>query len=677
MENDEVSMQPQEEPVRRRRGRPPMKSKLEAMAASQQMPILPPEPPAFTAPADPVPAVPPPPVPAEGNGAPAAPAEGNEGGWVPRRYFKYNRRYGRQQANNDQQQPQEGQEGENQEGQTSEQHTENGNYRPYQNYRQNYRQNRYQRYNNTEQQPAAATEGDADPQDSTPQQEYFQNKRQRRFNQQGQAGGFDGMRQNRNDKNNQRRQRRKDFRDNNEHKNPKIGDVRDIDHYTDAERARIEEAVVTNPKIIKYNDLEDMNLEELCKLAESLELTDIDTRFRHDVLLEIVNKYALEPSNAVIVTGVLQIAQEGYGFIRTLNHSYTQHIDDVYITQLLIRRLGLRTGDLIVGQLRHPRDTENFFTLMKIITLNDAPPDAETNRHLTPFENLTPFFPTQRLMMERQKENDNDLSARIIDLVTPIGRGQRGLIVAGPRTGKTVIMQKIANSILMNDPDIELIILLIDERPEEVTDMKRVVDAEVVSSTFDQSPERHAQVAEMVLEKAKRRVEHGHHVVIMLDSITRLARAYNTLQPHSGRILSGGVDANALQKPKRFFGAARNIEGGGSLTILATALIDTGSKMDEVIFEEFKGTGNMELHLDSKLVDRRLYPAIDIEASGTRREELMVHPDELERLWLLRRAYCSYDSVEAMTDLIKHLKKCSTNAEFLMTIKKPPEGAEE
>ncbi len=675
MENDEVSMQAPEEPVRRRRGRPPMKSKLEAMDASQQMPILPPDPPAFSAP--PAPAVPAPPVPPAGNEAPAAPVEGTEGGWQPRRYFKYNRRYGRQQFNNDQQQPQEGQEGESQEGQTPEQHTENGNYRQFQNYRQNYRQNRYQRYNNTEQQPATTTEGEGEPQDSTPQQEYFQNKRQRRFNQQGQAGGFDGMRQSRNDKNNQRRQRRKDFRDNNEHKNPKIGDVRDIDHYTDAERNRIEEAVVTNPKIIKYNDLEDMNLEQLCKLAESLELTDIDTRFRHDVLLEIVNKYALDPSNAVIVTGVLQVAQEGYGFIRTLNHSYTPHIDDVYITQLLIRRLGLRTGDLIVGQLRHPRDTENFFTLMKIITLNDAPPDAETNRHLTPFENLIPFFPTQRLMMERQRENDNDLSARIIDLVTPIGRGQRGLIVAGPRTGKTVIMQKIANSILANDPDIELIILLIDERPEEVTDMKRVVAAEVVSSTFDQSPERHAQVAEMVIEKAKRRVEHGHHVVIMLDSITRLARAYNTLQPHSGRILSGGVDANALQKPKRFFGAARNIEGGGSLTILATALVDTGSKMDEVIFEEFKGTGNMELHLDSKLVDRRIYPAIDIEASGTRREELIVHPDELERLWLLRRAYCSYDSVEAMTDLLKHLKKCNTNAEFLMSIKKPPEGADE
>ena len=674
MENDEFSMQPQEEPVRRRRGRPPMKNKLDAMAASQQMPILPPDPPSFSASTE----VPPPAMPTSSNDAPPVPTEGTEGGWQPRRYFKYNRRYGRPQVSNDQQQPQESQEGENQETQTGEQpHSENGNYKQFQNYRQNYRQNRYQRYNNTEQQPSGS-ETDSEPQDSTPQQEYFQNKRQRRFNQQqGQTGGFDGMRQNRGNDKNQRRQRKKDFRDNNEHKNPKIGDVRDIDHYTDAERNRIEEAVVSNPKIINYNDLEDLNLEQLCKLAESIELTDIDTRNRHDVLLEIVNKYALDPSNAVIVTGVLQIAQEGYGFIRTLNHSYTQHIDDVYITQLLIRRLGLRTGDLIVGQLRHPRDTENFFTLMKIITLNDAAPDADANKHITPFENLTPFFPMQRLMMERQKENDNDFSTRVIDLVTPIGRGQRGLIVAGPRTGKTVIMQKIANSILANDPDIELIILLIDERPEEVTDMKRVVAAEVVSSTFDQSPERHAQVAEMVIEKAKRRVEHGHHVVIMLDSITRLARAYNTLQPHSGRILSGGVDANALQKPKRFFGAARNIEGGGSLTILATALIDTGSKMDEVIFEEFKGTGNMELHLDSRLVDRRIYPAIDIEASGTRREELIVHPDELERLWLLRRAYCSLDSVEAMTDLLKHLKKYNTNVEFLMTIKKPPEGADE
>ncbi|MBR4675791.1 MAG: transcription termination factor Rho [Victivallales bacterium] len=510
-------------------------------------------------------------------------------------------------------------------------------------------------------------------QDATPQQEYFQNKRQRRYNQQSQQNGLDGVRQNKNDKNNQRRQRRKDnYRDNNEHRNPKIGDVRDIDHYTDAERARIEEAVITNPKVIKFNELEELGLDDLNKLAETLELEGIDTRNRHDVLLDIVNKYALDPSNAVIVTGVLQIAQEGYGFLRTLNHSYTQHIDDVYVTQLFIRRLGLRTGDTIVGQVRHPRDTENFFTLMKIVTLNGDTPDS--NKRITTFENLTPFFPTQRLFMERMK--DKDLSTRVIDLVTPIGRGQRGLIVAGPRTGKTVIMQKIANSILENDPDVELIILLIDERPEEVTDMKRAVNAEVVSSTFDQSPERHAQVAEMVIEKAKRQVEHGHHVVIMLDSITRLARAYNTLQPHSGRILSGGVDANALQKPKRFFGAARNIEGGGSLTILATALIDTGSKMDEVIFEEFKGTGNMELHLDSKLVDRRIYPAIDIEASGTRREELIVHPDELERLWLLRRAYCSLDSVEAMTDLLKHLKKSETNAEFLCSIKIPPKETE-
>ena len=673
MENDEITPQLPEEPVRRRRGRPSLKSKLEEQGAADQMPILPPDPPAPA----PVPQ-PPPPLPSQDSPA-SLPEDNREAsenneGWLPRpRFFKYNRRYGRQFNNAQQPQQEQPSEGESQEGQTPEQqHNDNQNFRQYQNYRQNYRQNRYQRYNNQEQPGDDNLVGEL--QDATPQQEYFQNKRQRRFNQQSQQNTPDGMRQNRNDKNSQRKQRRKDnYRDNNEHRNPKIGDVRDIDHYTDAERSRIEEAVITNPKVIKFNELEELGLDDLNKLAETLELEGIDTRNRHDVLLDIVNKYALDPSNAVIVTGVLQIAQEGYGFLRTLNHSYTQHIDDVYVTQLLIRRLGLRTGDTIVGQVRHPRDTENFFTLMKIVTLNGDTPDS--NKRITTFENLTPFFPTQRLFMERLK--DKDLSTRVIDLVTPIGRGQRGLIVAGPRTGKTVIMQKIANSILENDPDVELIILLIDERPEEVTDMKRAVNAEVVSSTFDQSPERHAQVAEMVIEKAKRQVEHGHHVVIMLDSITRLARAYNTLQPHSGRILSGGVDANALQKPKRFFGAARNIEGGGSLTILATALVDTGSKMDEVIFEEFKGTGNMELHLDSKLVDRRIYPAIDIEASGTRREELIVHPDELERLWLLRRAYCAYDSVEAMTDLLKHLKKCETNAEFLCSIKIPPKEAEE
>jgi transcription termination factor Rho len=307
--------------------------------------------------------------------------------------------------------------------------------------------------------------------------------------------------------------------------------------------------------------------------------------------------------------------------------------------------------------------------MLKVQSINGDPP--ERKKSMVPFENLVPFFPTQRLLLERAQD---ELSTRIIDLVTPVGRGQRGLIVAAPRTGKTVILQKIANSITANNDDIELIVLLIDERPEEVTDMKRMVKGEVVSSTFDEPPDRHVQVAEMVIEKAKRQVEHGRHVVILLDSITRLARAYNTIEPHSGRILSGGVDANALHKPKRFFGAARNIEHAGSLTILATALIDTGSRMDEVIFEEFKGTGNMELHLDRHLVDKRIYPAINIEQSGTRREELLVHPDELERIWALRRALSGIPITEAMEMLINKVKKTKNNIEFLLSLQLGDKG---
>jgi transcription termination factor Rho len=361
--------------------------------------------------------------------------------------------------------------------------------------------------------------------------------------------------------------------------------------------------------------------------------------------------------------GVLEVLPDGFGFLRTPCYSYLPCPEDIYMSPSQIRRFSLRTGDTIRGQIRQPREKERFFAMLKVDTINGEDPERKRGR--VPFENLTPFFPTKRLILERDPK---EISMRVMDLVTPVGRGQRGLIVAPPRTGKTVLLQKIANSITENNDDIELIVLLIDERPEEVTDMRRCVDGEVVSSTFDEPPDRHVQVAEMVIEKAKRQVEHGRHVVILLDSITRLARAYNTIEPHSGRILSGGVDANALHKPKRFFGAARNIEDGGSLTILATALIDTGSRMDEVIFEEFKGTGNMELHLDRHLVDKRIYPAINIERSGTRREELLLHPEELDRVWTLRRVLNGVPTTEAMELLISKLKKTGNNIEFLMSL---------
>jgi len=329
-----------------------------------------------------------------------------------------------------------------------------------------------------------------------------------------------------------------------------------------------------------------------------------------------------------------------------------------------VRRFALRTGDIVDGEIRSPKAKERFFALQKVNSINGGPPEGQRGK--IPFENLTPLFPNERLMLETKSKNN--INMRVMDILTPIGKGQRGLIVAPPRTGKTVLMQMVANSISENNPEVKLIVLLIDERPEEVTDMERTTKAEVIASTFDEPPERHVQIAEIVIEMAKRQVEAGKDVVILLDSITRLARAYNTLQPHSGKILSGGVDANALHKPKRFFGAARNIENGGSLTIIATALVDTGSRMDEVIFEEFKGTGNMELGLDRYLVDKRIFPAINIEKSGTRKEELLMHPDELSRVWVLRKALNGVPPVEAMELLIGRLKKTKTNLEFLMTL---------
>ncbi len=413
---------------------------------------------------------------------------------------------------------------------------------------------------------------------------------------------------------------------------------------------------------IDLRDLQTMNMTELTNMALNLAIEGTGSLSKHDLIFEIL-KANTEKSGLMYGGGVLEVLPDGFGFLRSPGYSYLPCPEDIYMSPSQIRRFSLRTGDTVMGQIRQPREKERFFAMLKVESINGEPPEMKKEK--VPFENLTPYFPTQRLIMEREPE---EVSMRVVDLVTPIGRGQRGLVVAAPRTGKTVILQKIANSITANNDDIVLIVLLIDERPEEVTDMKRVVDGEVVSSTFDEPPDRHVQVAEMVIEKAKRQVEHGRHVVILLDSITRLARAYNTIEPHSGRILSGGVDANALHKPKRFFGAARNAEEGGSLTILATALIETGSRMDDVIFEEFKGTGNMELNLDRHLVDKRVFPAINIEKSGTRREELLLHPDELDRIWMLRRVLNDVPPVEAMELLIGKLKKTKNNIEFLMAL---------
>ena len=423
-----------------------------------------------------------------------------------------------------------------------------------------------------------------------------------------------------------------------------------------------EEIAEETARTLDLTEMQNMDMPALTQMALDLDVEGVGSLSKHDLIFEIL-KSNTKHKGAMCGGGVLEVLPDGFGFLRTPCYSYLPCPEDIYMSPSQIRRFSLRTGDTIRGEIRQPREKERFFAMLKVDSINGEEPERKKGK--VPFENLTPYFPTQRLILEREAK---EVSMRVIDLVTPVGRGQRGLIVAPPRTGKTVLLQKIGNSITENNKDIELIVLLIDERPEEVTDMKRCVDAEVVSSTFDEPPDRHVQVAEMVIEKAKRQVEHGRHVVILLDSITRLARAYNTIEPHSGRILSGGVDANALHKPKRFFGAARNVEEGGSLTILATALIDTGSRMDEVIFEEFKGTGNMELHLDRHLVDKRIYPAISIERSGTRREELLLHPDELGRIWTLRRVLNGVPNTEAMELLISKLKKTGNNIEFLMSL---------
>jgi transcription termination factor Rho len=410
---------------------------------------------------------------------------------------------------------------------------------------------------------------------------------------------------------------------------------------------------------MNLKDLKQTKISELITLGKNLGLEEIGGMRRQDLIFNILKATAAK-KQAIFGEGVLEILPDGFGFLRAPDANYLPGPDDIYISPSQIRRFALRTGDTVAGQIRPPKEGERYFALLKVSQVNFE--DPARMREKTFFDNLTPLYPQEQLKLETVSDN---YSTRVIDLVAPIGKGQRGLIVAPPRTGKTVLLQQIANSISENHPEVYLIVLLIDERPEEVTDMQRNVNGEVISSTFDEPANRHVQVAEMVIEKARRLVEHKRDVVILLDSITRLARAYNTIIPSSGKILSGGVDAHALHKPKRFFGAARNIEEGGSLTIIATALVDTGSKMDEVIFEEFKGTGNMELPLDRRLVDKRTFPAIDINRSGTRKEDLLVDATQLQRIWLLRKVLSSMNAVDSMEFLLEKLAETKTNQQFL------------
>ena len=418
---------------------------------------------------------------------------------------------------------------------------------------------------------------------------------------------------------------------------------------------------------IKLQDLKSKTPAELVSFAEENGVENASTMRKQELLFAILKQLSIAETD-IVGEGVVEVLSDGFGFLRSPDANYLPGPDDIYVSPSQIRRFGLRTGDTIEGHIRSPKEGERYFALLKVNTLNFE--DPEKAKHKVNFDNLTPLFPNQRFRMEVDDPTRKDLSARVIDIVAPIGKGQRALIVAPPRTGKTVLMQNIAHSITANHPECYLIVLLIDERPEEVTDMQRSVKGEVVSSTFDEPAVRHVQVAEMVIEKAKRLVEHGRDVVILLDSITRLGRAYNTVVPSSGKVLTGGVDANALQRPKRFFGAARNIEEGGSLTIIATALVDTGSRMDEVIFEEFKGTGNSELILDRKVSDKRTFPAIDISRSGTRKEELITDPAELAKIWILRKLLHPMDELASIEFLIDKMKDTKTNGEFFEAMKR-------
>ncbi|MDP5328102.1 MAG: transcription termination factor Rho [Litorivicinaceae bacterium] len=418
---------------------------------------------------------------------------------------------------------------------------------------------------------------------------------------------------------------------------------------------------------MNLTELKQKTMPQLLEITESMNLENLARSRKQDVIFSILKAHA-KSGEDIYGDGVLEILSDGFGFLRSADSSYLAGPDDIYVSPSQIRRFNLRKGDSIAGKIRPPKDGERYFALLKVDEINFDRPENAKNKIL--FENLTPLFPQERMIMEIGNGSTEDLTARIIDLVCPLGKGQRGLIVSPPKAGKTLMLQNIANSITRNNPDAYLIVLLIDERPEEVTEMQRTVRGEVVASTFDEPPTRHVQVAEMVLEKAKRLTEHKRDVIILLDSITRLARAYNTVQPSSGKVLTGGVDANALERPKRFFGAARNIEEGGSLTIIATALVDTGSKMDEVIFEEFKGTGNSELNLERRAAEKRIFPAINIRKSGTRREDLLTTEEELQRMWILRKLLDSMEDLQAIEFLVDRIKTTKTNDEFFQSMKK-------
>ena len=418
------------------------------------------------------------------------------------------------------------------------------------------------------------------------------------------------------------------------------------------------------PEGLNITDLKDMSIQKLTQIAKDMAVAGATGMRKQDLIFQIL-KAQTEQSGFIFSEGVLEVLPDGFGFLRAPDYNYLPGPDDIYVSPSQIRKFDLQTGDTVSGQIRSPKEGERYFALIKVEAVNFEAPDQAREKLF--FENLTPLYPQERLRLETAAEN---LAGRVMDLMTPIGKGQRGVIVAAPRTGKTMLLQNIAQSVSANHPEVFVIVLLIDERPEEVTDMQRSVDGEVISSTFDEPAQRHVQVAEMVIEKAKRLVEHKKDVIILLDSITRLARAYNTVIPPSGKVLSGGLDSNALQKPKRFFGAARNIEEGGSLTIMATALVDTGSRMDDVIFEEFKGTGNMEIHLDRKLVDKRVFPAIDIQKSGTRKEELLLPREDLNRIWVLRKVLNPLSAVEAMELLLDKMSKTKSNADFLAAMQK-------
>ncbi|MBS24428.1 MAG: transcription termination factor Rho [Gammaproteobacteria bacterium] len=418
---------------------------------------------------------------------------------------------------------------------------------------------------------------------------------------------------------------------------------------------------------MNLTELKQKPIAELLKTAQEMGLDNVSRSRKQDIIFVILKKHAKNGED-IYGDGVLEILQDGFGFLRSADSSYLAGPDDIYVSPSQIRRFNLRTGDTVAGKIRPPKDGERYFALLKISEINFSKPENSKNKIL--FENLTPLFPQDRLELQLGNGSTEDLSARVIDLTSPIGKGQRGLIVSPPKAGKTLILQNIAQSITKNNPECRLIVLLIDERPEEVTEMQRSVRGEVVASTFDEPPSRHVQVADMVIEKAKRLVEHKEDVVILLDSITRLARAYNTVIPSSGKVLTGGVDAHALERPKRFFGAARNLEEGGSLTIIATALVETGSKMDEVIYEEFKGTGNMELHLDRKIAEKRIYPAINVRRSGTRREDLLTNEEELQRMWILRKLLSSMEDVQATEFILDKLKDTKTNDDFFNAMKR-------